>query len=55
MFWKIFGAVVVVWLVFVLVGWLIKGLFWLITLGAISAGIYLLYKVAAGADKPQHR
>ncbi|NLU81442.1 hypothetical protein [Rhodococcus sp. HNM0569] len=44
MFWKILGALLVVWIALALVGAVIKGLFWLVVLGAIVAGIYLLVK-----------
>lgn len=54
MFWKILGAVVLVWLVFVVLGWLIKGLFWLFTLVVIAGGVYILYR-AMTSDKSGHR
>ncbi|WP_024796780.1 hypothetical protein [Tomitella biformata] len=56
MFWKVLGAIVLVWLVFVLLGWIIKGLFWMITIGVIAVGIYILYKAMTSDSKEsQHR
>lgn len=55
MFWKVLGAVVLVWLVFVLLGLIIKGLFWLITLGVLGVGVYLLFKSGTRADKTRQR
>ncbi len=55
MFWKVLGAVVLVWLVFVLLGLIIKGLFWLITLGVLGVGVYLLFKSGTGAGKARQR
>ena len=55
MFWKILGAVVLVWLGLVVLGWLVKGLFWLLTMVVIAACVYLLYMVATGSDKARNR
>lgn len=35
MFWKIVGTLIVIWLVFTLAGFLIKGLFWLGIIGGV--------------------
>lgn len=45
MFWKILAAVVAIWLLFVVLGVIIKGLFWLVTVAVIAGGIYLLVKM----------
>lgn len=50
MFWKILGAVVAVWLVFALLGAIIKGVFWLVTLAVIVGGVYVLYKAFSNSD-----
>lgn len=44
MIWKIVLAVVLIWIALAVVGALIKSLFWLVILGAIVAGLYLLFK-----------
>ena len=48
MFWKIVGVVVAVWLVFALIGALVKGLFWLLAVSAVVFGLYLLFKAMSG-------
>ncbi|WP_168226612.1 hypothetical protein [Tomitella fengzijianii] len=45
MFWKVLAGVVAVWLLFVLLGVILKGLFWLVTVAVIAAGVYLLVKM----------
>lgn len=35
MFWKIVGALIVVWLAFTVLGFVIKGLFWLGIIGGV--------------------
>lgn len=45
MFWKVLAGIVAVWLVFVLLGVILKGLFWLVTVAVIAGGIYLLVKM----------
>ncbi|MGC0363668.1 fatty acid desaturase [Rhodococcus sp. 27YEA15] len=50
MFWKIVLAVVLVWVALAVVGALIKGLFWLVVVGVIGAGIYFLVKAMSGSD-----
>lgn len=51
MFWKVLAGVVAVWVVFVLLGVIIKGLFWLVTLAVIGVGIYLVAKVFSGSSQ----
>lgn len=51
MFWKVLAGVVAVWLVFVLLGVIIKGLFWLVTLAVLIAGVYLVVKVSSGSSQ----
>ncbi len=56
MFWKVLGGVVAVWLLFVLLGVLLKGLFWLATVAVIAGGVYLLLKfLGDGSDAPAGR
>jgi uncharacterized membrane protein len=35
MFWKIVGTLIVIWLLFAVLGFLIKGLFWLVIIGGV--------------------
>ncbi len=55
MFWRILGAVMLVWLALVVLGWLVKGLLWLLTMVVIAACVYLLYMVATGSGKARNR
>ena len=50
MFWKIVGIVALVWLAFVVLGALIKGLFPILVISAIVFGLYLLYKAMSSSD-----
>ncbi|MCX5045898.1 hypothetical protein OG921_22270 [Aldersonia sp. NBC_00410] len=50
MFWKIVGIVALVWLAFIVVGALIKGLFPILVISAVVFGLYLLYKAMSGSD-----
>ena len=47
MFWKVIGAIIVLWLVFTVIGVVIKGLFWL----AIIGGVLFAGTAAYGAIK----
>ncbi|SFA75985.1 hypothetical protein SAMN05216266_101265 [Amycolatopsis marina] len=47
MFWKIVGALIVIWLAFTVLGFVIEGLFWL----AIIGGVLFLGTAAYGAIK----
>jgi hypothetical protein len=49
-FWKIVGIVALVWLAFIVVGALIKGLFPILVISAVVFGLYLLYKAMSGSD-----
>jgi hypothetical protein len=49
-FWKIVGIVALVWLAFIVVGALIKGLFPILVISAIVFGLYLLYKAMSSSD-----
>jgi hypothetical protein len=49
-FWKIVGIVALVWLAFVVLGALIKGLFPILVISAIVFGLYLLYKAMSSSD-----
>lgn len=51
MFWKIVGALIVVWLAFVVLGWVIKGLFWLAILGGVLFLGTAAYGVLAGGGE----
>ncbi|WP_185993182.1 hypothetical protein [Rhodococcus sp. KBS0724] len=51
MFWKIVLAVVLVWIALAVVGALIKGLFWILVVGALGVGIYFLVKAMSGNDE----
>lgn len=54
MFWKIVLAVVLVWVALAVVGALIKGLFWVLVVGAVGFGIYFLVKAMSGTDDNSH-
>ncbi len=47
MFWKVMGAIVALWLVFTVIGVVIKGLFWL----AVAGGLLFVGTAAYGALK----
>ena len=49
MFWKIVGIVALVWIALMLVGALIKGLFWILVVSAVIFGIYMLVKAISGS------
>ncbi|GAB2441754.1 hypothetical protein ACWCW7_06845 [Nocardia tengchongensis] len=49
MFWKILGVVVLVWIAFMILGWLIKSLFPILMVSAVIFGLYLLYKAVSGS------
>ncbi|WP_169813261.1 hypothetical protein [Nocardia jejuensis] len=51
MFWKILGIVAAVWLAFVVIGWLIKGLFPILMISLVVFGLYLVFKAVSGKDK----
>lgn len=51
MFWKIVGVVALIWIALVLVGALIKGLFWILVVSAVVFGLYMLFKAISGSDK----
>ncbi|WP_199743018.1 hypothetical protein [Nocardia stercoris] len=51
MFWKILGAVVLVWLALLLVGALIKALFPILMITLVVFGLYTLYKLVSGGNK----
>ena len=55
MFWRILGAVVLMWLVLVVLGWLVTALFWVLTMVVIAACVYLLFKAATGSGKVRNR
>ncbi|MDG3013881.1 hypothetical protein [Speluncibacter jeojiensis] len=44
MFWKILGVVALIWLAFVVLGILIKGLVWILVVSGLAFGGYLLYR-----------
>ncbi|MFD4182782.1 hypothetical protein [Rhodococcus sp. NPDC058514] len=50
MFWKIVGIVAVVWIALAVVGALVKGLFWVLVVGAVVFGLYLLFKAMSGSE-----
>ncbi|WP_182347581.1 hypothetical protein [Tomitella gaofuii] len=52
MFWKVLAGIIAVWLLFVLLGVILKGLFWLVTVAVIAAGVYLLVKMFSGSSDP---
>lgn len=47
MLWKIVGALIVIWLAFTVLGFVIKGLFWL----AVIGGVLFVGTAAYGAIK----
>ncbi|MEV6276049.1 hypothetical protein [Nocardia sp. NPDC051832] len=51
MLWKIIGVVALVWIAFMVVGALIKGLFPILMISAIVFGLYLLYKAVTGSEE----
>lgn len=51
MFWKIVGALVLVWIALAVVGAVLENLFGFIVLGALIFGGYLLYKAMSGKDE----
>ncbi len=48
MFWKILGAIVLVWLAVVILGAVLKALFPLLALAVVGAGLYFLYRSMTG-------
>ncbi|MBM4509048.1 hypothetical protein GS421_04430 [Rhodococcus hoagii] len=50
-FWKIVGAVAVVWIAFALIGALVKGLFGILVVSAIVFGLYMLFKAMSGSSE----
>ena len=48
MFWKILGAVVLVWIAVIVLGAILKALFPLLALAVIGTGLYFLYRSIAG-------
>lgn len=48
MFWKILGAVVLVWIAVIVLGAILKVLFPLLALAVIGTGLYFLYRSIAG-------
>ncbi|WP_194814413.1 hypothetical protein [Nocardia sp. XZ_19_385] len=51
MLWKIIGVVALVWIAFMVIGALIKGLFPILMISAIVFGLYLLYKAVTGSEE----
>lgn len=51
MFWKIVGVLIVAWLAFTVIGFVVKGLFWL----ALIGGALFLGTAAYGAIKGGER
>ncbi|WP_422335934.1 hypothetical protein [Rhodococcus sp. (in: high G+C Gram-positive bacteria)] len=51
MFWKVILAVVAIWIALAVLGALIKGLFWILVVGAVVFGLYLLYKAMSGSGE----
>ncbi|MEU8901739.1 hypothetical protein [Nocardia sp. NPDC048505] len=51
MLWKIIGVVALVWIAFMIIGALIKGLFPILMISAIVFGLYLLYKAVTGSEE----
>lgn len=50
MFWKIVGIVALVWIALAVVGALVKGLFWVLIVGGVVFGLYLLFKAMSGSE-----
>ncbi|MDV7988130.1 MULTISPECIES: hypothetical protein [unclassified Rhodococcus (in: high G+C Gram-positive bacteria)] len=44
MFWKVLGFIVLIWIALALLGSIIKGVFWLVVVGAIVLSLVWLYK-----------
>lgn len=50
MVWKIIGVVALVWIAVAVIGALLEGLFPLLMVAAIAAGLYWLYKAVTGSE-----
>ena len=50
MIWKIIGIVALVWIALAVIGALLKGLFWVLVIGALVAGGYLLFKAMSSSE-----
>ncbi|WP_285185071.1 hypothetical protein [Rhodococcus sp. MEB041] len=48
MFWKILGAIVLVWIGVVVLGALLKALFPLVALAVVGTGLYFLFRAMSG-------
>jgi hypothetical protein len=53
MFWKIVGALIVIWLAFTVLGFVIKGLFWLAIIGGVLFVGTAAYGAIKGKDDPK--
>ncbi|NLG55495.1 MAG: hypothetical protein GX542_07570 [Rhodococcus sp.] len=51
MLWKILLAIVLIWIAIAVLGAVIKGLFWIVVLGAIGVGVYLLFKAMSDGEQ----
>lgn len=53
MLWKILGALVVLWLVVSVIGFVIKSLLWLAVVGLVLAAGTVVYGAVKGSDTPR--
>ncbi|MEO6880856.1 MAG: hypothetical protein ABI181_07905 [Mycobacteriaceae bacterium] len=53
MLWKILGALVVLWLVVTVIGFVIKSLLWLAVVGLVLAAGTVVYGAVKGKDSRQ--
>ena len=51
MIWKIIGIIAIVWIALAVIGALLKGLFWVLVVGALAVGGYLLFKALSPSDR----
>ena len=53
MFWKIVGALLVVWLAFTILGPILTGLFWLAVIGGLLMAATAAYGAIKGRNQPK--
>lgn len=53
MFWKIVGALIAIWLAVTVLGFVLKGLFWLAVIGGVLFLGTAAYGALKGKDEPK--
>ncbi|SNR67782.1 hypothetical protein SAMN06265360_11476 [Haloechinothrix alba] len=53
MFWKIIGALLVIWLAFTILGPVLTGLFWLAVIGVVLLGATAAYGAIKSKSQPK--